>query len=146
MKTSGRIVLACIVIITAFNCKGFAQQAAKPSAKTAVKGDTNGMADIEDRLDDFKTITSDITGKLNRCGNLDSIKRLVSIVNQISDTILSHIAPIFDGFYAKHPEQYPALKNISDLTDRILDCKKVDKAKKYSQQMGVEYTNLTKAK
>jgi|GEM_PF-2078897 len=146
MKKTGIIILMCIASLTAMNNNCFGQDTAKHAHKKIAKGDTTGMADIEDRLDDFKTITGDITNKLNKCGNLDSIKRFVSIVNQLSDTILNHIAPIFDGFLMQHPEQYPSLKNISDLTDRMLDCKKIDKAKKYSQQLGMEYTNLAKAK
>jgi hypothetical protein len=110
------------------------------------QGDTNGVADIESRLVDFKVIAEAMTTNMSKCGNLDSLKRFAAIMQTVDDTILNHIAPIFDGFNSVHPDQYDPLKNINDLVDRIVSTKDLVKAKKNTDKILVEYNNLLKAK
>lgn len=141
MKKGIELIILSVIILV-FCAHSYAQQGNK---KTKLP-DTNGLANIEGRLDDFKPIVQNMAGKIDKCGGLDTIKQYASILEQISDTIMNHMVPIFDGFYALHPDQYQPLKNISDLSENILKSKDIIKAKKYDQKIMIEYASLIKAK
>jgi hypothetical protein len=138
MKKSAATIFATIVLFTAVHQKSYAQK-----IRTS---DTVGVADIEDRMDDLKIIAESMTTGMSACGNIDSLKRFAAILQQVDDTLINHINPIFNGFNILHPEQYEPMKNMHDLADLILDTRNLSKAKKYGDKMVIEYNNLMKAK
>jgi len=138
MKKHVAAICVCVLLLAASQ-QCLAQKNLKPS-------DTAGTADIESRLEDFKTIAGAMTNGITNCGSLDSVKRFAAIMQSVDDTILNHISPIFDGFSVVHPDQYEPLKNMNDLVDRILSTKDLVKAKKNNDKIIIEYNNLVKAK
>ncbi len=114
--------------------------------KPPVLGDTTGLYDVESKLDLFKPIVQDMANKINACNSLDTIKLYASILEQIDDTLINHLVPIFNGYSTLHPDQYQPLKDIQDLTNDIIDTKKLDKAKKYGLKLSPAYEQLIKAK
>lgn len=137
-----KLIGAIMVTLFVFQMGAHAQQ----KGKQAKLPDTNGFADIESRLNDFKFLAQEFIGKINRSGSLDSIKQFAVVLDQMSDTLINHMAPIFDSFNNLHPQQYIPLRNISDISDAIIKTKDINKAKKYGQKMSIEYSNLEKAK
>jgi len=114
--------------------------------KAPVLADTSGLYDVEYKIDLFKGIVQDMTIKINACNSLDTIKMYAALVQQIDDTLINHLVPIYQGFSTLHPDQYQPLKDIQDLSDNIMDTKKLDKAKKYGLKLGPVYDQLMKAK
>ncbi|HXB12109.1 MAG TPA: hypothetical protein VNZ45_09005 [Bacteroidia bacterium] len=114
--------------------------------KPPVLGDTTGLYEVESKIDLFKPIVQAMSSKINACNSLDTIQLYASVMEQIDDTLINHLVPIFNGYSTLHPDQYQPLKDIQDLTNNILDTKKLDKAKKYGLKLPPAYDLLMKAK
>ena len=147
-----RRVLSLIITLFMFTAvqaqdtaHGKAQAQVKPKAKKTRQIDTATIAALENNLEDLKTITAALTANIDSSDNLDQIKRYANMIQQIADTLQDHINPIFRDFNTLHPTQYVPIKNIADLTDRMIECKNTAKAKKVNQQIKLEYANLLKA-
>jgi len=122
-----------------------AKAVVKAKTKKVRQVDTAAISALENNLEDLKTITAAITSNIDSCDNLDQIKRYANMIQQIADTLQDHINPIFRDFNTLHPTQYMPIKNIADLTDRMIESSSVVKAKKVNQQIKAEYANLVKA-
>src|SRR5581483_6310022 len=120
MKRISYVCLLCLIIAVA--------SSSAVSAQRAFKYDTNGMAKIESDIEDFKPFVQGLTSRVPQCSSLDSIRFMASPVVLLGDSLLNHIARIFDGFYALHPQQYIPIENISDNLDHIMDTKTLEKA------------------
>jgi hypothetical protein len=144
-KRSGKTVLISILLFSFFILHS-SFCSAQFGKKPPVLGDTTGLAEVESKLDLFKPIVQDMTNKINACNSLDTIKLYASLIEQIDDTLINHLVPIFNGYSTLHPDQYQPLKDLQDLSNSIMDTKKLDKAKKYGLKLGPVYDQLVKAK
>jgi hypothetical protein len=131
--------LLTALMIVSLNSKAYSQQRGRLA-------DTNGIADVESSIADIEPFLQSLTSRIPACGNLDSIRFMVSPVVLLGDTLLNHVVRIYDGFNALHPQQYIPIENISDDLDHLMETKSLDKAKKYNQKIILEYNNLLKAK
>ena len=144
-KRKGRTgsIIILLFLFSTLNCTlCYAQFGKKPP----VLGDTTGLAEVESKIDLFKPLVQNMAEKINACNSLDTVKLYASVLEQIDDTLINHLVPIFNGYSTLHPDQYQPLKDIQDLTNGIIDTKKLDKAKKYGLKLQPAYDQLIKAK
>jgi hypothetical protein len=135
-----------ILLFTAFLILGVSFCNAQFQQRTFKISDTTGLADIEDKIGEYEIILQDVTDKINTLSNLESIKQYANISEAVGDTLLNHIIRIFDGFTTLHADQGQSLKNICDLSENIMQCKNLTKAKKYNQKIIDEYNKMVQAK
>lgn len=135
-------ILLCLVMFM-FAVTYCCGQLHQPTFKLA---DTTGLAGIETRITEFELILKNNTDNVSTMSNLNNIKVLANMDAAISDTLLNHLVPIFDGYNTLHSEQGQLLKDISDLSENILGTKSLAKAQKYNQQIIKQYAKLLLAK
>ena len=143
-KRKGRMRL--LLFLSSFFILNSSLSFAQFGKKPPVLGDTTGLYDVESKIDLFKPIVQQMTDKINACNSLDTLKLYAQVLEQIDDTLINHLVPIFQGYSTLHPDQYQPLKDIQDLSNNILDTKKLDKAKKYGLKLTPAYQELIKAK